>query len=318
MDAVVIGRNEGQRLSLALNAVVPHARRVIYVDSGSHDESVARAHAMGAEIVALDPVRPFSAARARNEGFAALGPARAAFVHFVDGDCILQRDWPQTAHAFLQDHPEAGLVIGRYAEEQPDSSPYNWLTDWEWQKPTGPCAGGIGTFLTRSTAFEQTGGFRDTMIAAEDDEMFLRMRKAGWQTWAIDAPMVRHDVALHAFGNWNRRMIRAGHSFAELGALHPGAARAARRRALVWGGALPALALVLAAVWPPGVIGIAALYAMSIMRQALRFRHMGLAQKRAVLAAGLVMLSKFSNLWGMGQYWWRRLRRQDAQIIEYR
>ncbi len=318
MDAVVIGRNEGQRLAHALQAVATHARRVIYVDSGSNDGSVALAQAMGAKTVALDPARPFSAARARNEGFAALGPERAAFVQFIDGDCILQPDWPQTAHAFLHDHPEAGLVIGRYAEEQPEHSLYNWLTNWEWQKPTGPDTGGIGTFLARSTAFEQTGGFRDTMIAAEDDEMFLRMRKAGWQTWGIDAPMVHHDVALHAFGNWNRRMIRAGHSFAELGALHPGAAHASRRRALIWGGALPALALVLAAVWPPGVIGVAALYAISVTRQALRFRHMGLAPGRAMQAAGLVMLSKFSNLWGMGQYWWRRLRRQDAQIIEYR
>ncbi len=53
---VVIGRNEGERLRRCLGSVVRRVGKVVYVDSGSTDGSV-------------DMVRPFTAARARNEGF---------------------------------------------------------------------------------------------------------------------------------------------------------------------------------------------------------------------------------------------------------
>ena len=67
---VAIGRNEGERLRACLRSVVGENRAVVYVDSGSTDGSVAMAREMGAEVVELDLSIPFTAARARNEGFA--------------------------------------------------------------------------------------------------------------------------------------------------------------------------------------------------------------------------------------------------------
>lgn len=317
-DAVVIGRNEGDRLARVLEHATTHARRVIYVDSGSHDDSVAQARAAGAQVVELDPARPFTAARARNEGFAALGPDRAEFVHFVDGDCILHTDWPETATVFLQQNPKAGLVHGYNVEEAPDASVYNWLTNQEWQHQTGPDANGIGIFLARSAAFAQVGGFRDDMIAAEDDELFFRLRKAGWQTWCVPDAMAAHDVRLHAFLPWFRRMIRAGHSFAELGMLHEGAARMSRLRAVVWAGVLPALAVLGLWVWWPLGVLVMALYAMSAARLWRRCRSQGVSPYRAAKAAALLVIVKFAHLYGMALYWGGRFRRSDAKIIEYK
>lgn len=317
-DAIVIGRNEGARLSRAIAALSGQARRIVYVDSGSDDDSIAIAAGLGAETLALDPARPFTAARARNEGLAHLGADAAEFVQFIDGDCVLERDWPQTALAFLHDNPKSALVHGHNFEEAPEASIYNWLTDWEWKKSIGPQTSGLGVFMARANAIRQMGGMRDDMIAAEDDEMFLRLRKAGWETWCIDARMGRHDVALYRFGPWYRRMIRAGHSFAELGALHPGTARAQRMRALLWAGVLPALAILALMLWPWAVLGVGALYAGSMLRQTQRFTRMGLTPARAAKAAMLIMISKFANLYGMVAYWLRRLRRSDARIIEYK
>ena len=48
IDLVLIGRNEGNRLSRSLAAARSEARRVVYVDSGSRDDSVATARAAGA------------------------------------------------------------------------------------------------------------------------------------------------------------------------------------------------------------------------------------------------------------------------------
>ncbi|MCC5991676.1 MAG: glycosyltransferase [Rhodobacteraceae bacterium] len=317
-DAIVIGRNEGARLHDAIVALTGQARRIVYVDSGSDDDSIAIAAGLGAETLALDPARPFTAARARNEGLAHLGDDAAEFIQFVDGDCVLERGWPQAALAFLHDHPKAALVHGHNFEEAPEASVYNWLTDWEWRKPVGPETSGLGMFMARAGAIGQMGGMRDGMIAAEDDELFLRLRKAGWETWCIDTPMGQHDVALHRFAPWFRRAIRAGHSFAELGALHRGAARAARLRALLWAGILPALALLTLAMWPWALLGVAALYAGSMLRQWHRFTRIGLTPARAAQAALLIMISKFANLHGMMTYWLRRLRRSDARIIEYK
>jgi cellulose synthase/poly-beta-1,6-N-acetylglucosamine synthase-like glycosyltransferase len=239
-------------------------------------------------------------------------------VLFMDGDAITRPDWPGVALDFLADHPKAALVHGQTLEEAPDASIYNWLTDLEWRSPVSDRASGVGRFVIRAQVFAQSGGFRDDMIAAEDDELFLRIRAMGWQTWVLDAPMCTHDINMHRFGPWYRRAIRAGHSFEELAHLHPGTARAQRRRALFWAGGLPVLALVLAMVWPPLVLGVLALYAASVARLSLRYRAMGLAWGWAMQAAGLMLVSKFANLYGMGTFWARRLRRKRAQIIEYK
>ncbi len=88
VGAVVIGRNEGARLKRCLNSLAPQVAHLVYVDSGSKDDSVAFAQGMGAHVVQLDTSTPFTAARARNEGFEALMElADCEFVQFIDGDC---------------------------------------------------------------------------------------------------------------------------------------------------------------------------------------------------------------------------------------
>lgn len=317
-DAVLIGRNEGARLVIALKAAQNVARRVVYVDSGSSDGSADAARAMGAEVFELDPERPFTAARGRNEGFTALGPERAQFVQFLDGDCVVDPDWPTLALDFLNRTPKAGLVHGHIFEECPDMSVYNWMTDWEWKKPEGPDAKGIGCFMLRAEVFEATGGLRPTMIAAEDDEFFARIRKAGWQTWCIARPMCRHDIALRSFWPWFRRSIRAGHSFAELDALHPGLALRPVLRAVFWGGVLPVLALAGLFVWPILGLVVALLYLGQIARNAAQMKRLGLDMRRAALASLMLMLSKFANIYGIIMYYWHRWRGNKAAIIEYK
>src|SRR5262245_236474 len=87
--AVVIGRNEGDRLRDCFNSLQHHISHIIYVDSGSMDESIAIAKQAGAFVIKLELNAPFTAARARNAGFAMLmtfdNPP--ALVQFVDGDC---------------------------------------------------------------------------------------------------------------------------------------------------------------------------------------------------------------------------------------
>lgn len=314
-DAVVIGRNEGARLLRALAAAQAVARRVVYVDSGSQDGSAQAARDLGVTVIELDPSRPFTAARGRNTGLAALPDAE--FVHFIDGDCILEPDWPATALAHLHAHPKAGLVFGRQYEAAPDASAYNWMTDWEWNKPLGPATFCAGCLMVRADALRGIGGYNEALIAGEDDDMCLRMQAAGWQTWCIDAVMTEHDARLLSLGPWWRRSVRAGHSYGELGVLH-GAAAGQRRRALIWGIGLPLLAVAGLLLWWPLVWLVLPLYAASLARQWLRFRAQGLGARRAAQAAGLLMLSKLAEATGMASYWGARLRGRRKGLIEYK
>ncbi|MGB0911952.1 MAG: glycosyltransferase, partial [Phaeobacter italicus] len=51
VGAVVIGRNEGQRLIDCLTSMRGQVARIVYVDSGSTDGSQDAATALGAEVV---------------------------------------------------------------------------------------------------------------------------------------------------------------------------------------------------------------------------------------------------------------------------
>ena len=93
---VVIGRNEGERLRTCFESLClsvgqrndkQNGTHVVYVDSGSTDDSVQISEAMGASVVILDLSTPFTAARARNEGFARLRELDPHIEHvqFIDG-----------------------------------------------------------------------------------------------------------------------------------------------------------------------------------------------------------------------------------------
>jgi GT2 family glycosyltransferase len=192
---VVIGRNEGQRLIVCLRAV-SEAAAVVYVDSNSTDGSVQAARQLGAEIVELDPGTPFTAARARNAGFARLETIAPdlAYVQFVDGDCELARGWLEAAAAFLDSRGDAAAACGRLRERHPDRSAYNWLCDKEWDRPTGEVRAFAGNVMIRAAALQAVGFYREDVIAAEEDELCVRLRQANWRIWRLGDEMALHDA----------------------------------------------------------------------------------------------------------------------------
>lgn len=320
IDAVVIGRNEGARLVAGLQSLQGQVRRVVYVDSGSTDGSAAAAMDLGADVVDLDMTRPFTAARARNAGLGEVFslPNRPNFVLMMDGDCALQPGFVAAAVQELARRPTAALVFGRRRERFPEASVYNRLCDWEWDVPLGEVAACGGDMLIRSEAIRAVGGYREDVIAAEDDEMCQRLRDKGWSMWRIAPEMTLHDAAILRFGQWWRRAVRAGHGFAQVGALHPGHFVAARRRVWIWGAVLPAVAVLAALVSPWISLMIALLYGLSCAKGVVRFYRGGMALRAAAGASALITLSKFPNLQGVLTYHWRRLRGAGAQIIEYK
>lgn len=317
IDAVVIGRNEGMRLICCLDSLAAAGLRyVVYVDSGSVDASIAEAEARGAIVVRLQLAQPFTAARARNAGVAALpkGDDAPDFIQFVDGDCILDPGWIALAAPFLQSNPRAAVACGRRREIAPEASVYNRMVDREWDTPLGLTYSCGGDSLMRTEAFCAVGGFNPSLIAGEEPELCVRLRQANWQIWRLDAEMTRHDAAILRFGQWWRRSRRAGHAYAEGATLHGAPPErhnvAQTRRALIWGLGVPAAALGGATLVHPWLLVLFLLWPGQILR--LWYRDGDLV--RAVL----LTLGKIPEARGVLEFYLKRLMGKNSRLIEYK
>ena len=315
--AIVIGRNEGARLAAGLDTLASQGVQVVYVDSGSTDGSREVAGATGAQVVELDLSRPFTAARARNAGRAALGSEAPLYLQFFDGDCEIREGWLDTARAFLDAHPQVAVVCGRRRERYPDASIYNQLIDAEWDTPVGKALACGGDALMRTEAFDQVGGFREDLIAGEEPELCVRLRQAGWEIHRLNAEMTWHDADITRFSQWWRRATRAGHAFAEGAALHGHLPERhwvrERNRALAWGLALPLLAIIGGLIWWPLALLLLA-YPAQMARLALRAGGGGFAWAQATFTT----LGKIAEAQGALQYHARWLARGEARLIEYK
>lgn len=318
---IAIGRNEGERLRACLASVVPLAALVVYVDSGSTDDSVAMARRMGVEVVVLDPHVPFTAALARNAGWRRareLAP-EVEFFQFVDGDCAVAEGWMPRAQAFLSSRADVVAVCGRRRERFPERSVYNLLCDLEWASPIGEAKSCGGDVMMRAAALASVGGYRDDLIAGEEPELCVRLRAKGWRVWRLDAEMTLHDAAMTRIGQWWKRSMRAGYAYAEGAHLHGAPPERHRvresRRAWVWGLGLPLAVTVGAVLWSPWVAAALFVYPLQMLRLYLGFQ--GSPNSRAARAVFLV-LGKFAEAFGQLKFIALRLTGGPARLIEYK
>jgi glycosyltransferase involved in cell wall biosynthesis len=320
VGVVAIGRNEGQRLVSCLASVKTDTDNIVYVDSGSTDGSISTAEQIGAMVVKLDLAKPFTAARARNEGFAALkalGP-KIRFVQFVDGDCVLARGWLEKATAFIDQTADAAIVCGRRRELLPTASIYNQLCDIEWNTPIGESLACGGDALVRVEAFASVSGFRPQLIAGEEPELCVRLRELGWKIWRMDAEMTIHDAAMTRFGQWWLRSVRCGYAYAEVSRRHrnspAGIWRRETARALVWGGALPTI-ICLGALVHPAALGGVLVYILQICRIAF---DQGPTSSLSWAYALFMTIAKLAEFQGILKFYWYQWFGKAATLIEYK
>ncbi len=318
--AVAIGRNEGERLVGCLASLVGEVERLVYVDSGSTDGSVDRARAMGVHVVELDTATPFTAARGRNAGFAAVEALGGAdFVQFVDGDCRIVAGFVARAAAALEAHSDWAIVTGWREEVHRSASVYNEMCDVEWHRPAGEIHACGGDMMVRADVFRDVGGFDPTIIASEDEEFVLRVRAAGHRAWRLPERMTVHDAAMLRFGQWWRRNLRSGHGFAEVGRLHPDHFVAERRRVWFYGLALPVLVLTAFFVTlEVEILLIFGVFGLSWLRTARGLMRNGQPTGEALRHGAFYTIAKVPQLLGMLTYHLRRLRGATSTIIEYK
>lgn len=321
VGVVVIGRNEGERLIRCLTSLKTQLSQLVYVDSGSTDESVNAARSLDVDIVALDMSVPFTAARARNQGFIRMVEIypKADYVQFVDGDCEISANWLESAVDFLANNKNIAVVSGRLRERYPEQSIYNMLCDMEWDTPIGATKSCGGIALMRVDAFKSAGGFLPNLIAGEEPELCSRIRAAGWNIWRLDRQMALHDAAMTRFSQWWNRTVRTGYGFAEGATLYstPQDRHYIKesRRAVVWGFVIPIIVLsqlYFFNVW--GLI-ILLIYPVQIGRLALRGKR---SVRENFFRALFLVLGKFPEAIGLLKFVYNKLIGKTVRLIEYK
>ncbi|NEP17546.1 MAG: glycosyltransferase [Leptolyngbya sp. SIO4C1] len=326
---VAIGRNEGERLKgclRALKAQISEQTPIVYVDSGSTDDSVRTARELGASVIELDLAQPFTAARARNAGFNYLMThfPQLHYVQFIDGDCELSAGWLEAARQRLDQDPQLAIVCGYRQERFPQATPYNRYTDLEWQKLPGEASACGGDALVRVKAIRVVNGYNGSLICGEEPEMCIRLRRLGWKIWQLDRVMVIHDADMQHFGQWWKRAVRGGWAVAEGFAMYGQAPEQymvrRHRSGWFWGFGIPAIAL--AAAWPTRGLSLLLLvlaYA-GLMYRVYRYRRSAYSNPpaHALNYAFFCTLSKFAQAVGQLKYWLTRWQRKTPLLIEYK
>lgn len=321
---VAIGRNEGERLRQCLSSLVNYSNNIIYVDSGSTDNSKEIARSLSVNVVELDLSIPFTAARSRNTGLEHLLQLhpQIQYVQFVDGDCEVVQGWLEEAYRQLQSNPELAVVCGRRRERFPENSVYNRLCDMEWNTPVGESKYCGGDAMMRVSALRKVGGYNPNLIAGEEPELCVRLRQQGWKIWRIDAEMTLHDAQMFQFSQWWKRNIRTGHAFAEGAYLHgkPPERHWVKdsKRIWIWGLIIPLLSFSLVGLTHGWSLILLTSYFLLTYRIYKNKCFEGLSSQDAFLYAIFCVIGKFPQLQGQVQFYINRLLGKQNRLIEYK
>lgn len=328
LGVIAIGRNEGERLVRCLESIlnqIPQNIPVVYVDSGSTDDSVSMAQSIGIHVAELDQSVPFTMARGRNAGFNYLVDLvpDLEFVQFIDGDCELCPGWLERGIAALNQDSDLAIACGRRHERFPDASPYNRLADMEWNTLIGETSACGGDFIARVQAIQSVNGFNSSLICGEEPEMCIRLRQQGWKILRVDADMTLHDAAMTHFGQWWKRSIRGGWYVAEGRAMYGYTSEAYQVREAnsgwLWGLIVPSLMMSL--VWPThGWSLLLVLSYIYLMIRVYRYRRQVYSDRpdHARIYAFFCVLSKLPQMLGQLKYKTVRWSKQSATLIEYK
>ena len=320
---VAIGRNEGEKLKRCLHSALSQTNKIVYVDSGSSDESVAYAESTGVEVFKLDMSIPFSAGRARNEGFLYIirKYPQLQFIQFIDGDCELYKGWLASASEYLENQPSCAIVAGRLKERFPEKSIYNLICDLEWNTHFGDVKSCGGIFMVREKTFKDIGGFNIEVVAGEEPELCYRLRKTGWNIYKLDQLMALHDAAMTKFSQWWKRAIRSGYAYAHGYELH-GSEREKyclrdSLRIWFWSLIVPGLIFFLALVLSPWWLLLFALYMAQGIKIAININKHLIVWRHSFYYATFNIIGKWPQLIGQILFMKRKISGQKYKIIEY-
>jgi glycosyltransferase involved in cell wall biosynthesis len=196
LTVVLIGRNEEQFISLAIESVLAVKSRipsleVIFVDSASTDRSIEEALKHPVRILQLKNDWKLCVAAGRYIGYL---NSHGKYIFFQDGDSVVVGDWLVDAVNFMEANPDYGAIAGVLDEEYIDAeghhhggTPNVFEQDLSKDFYAVKHLGGIAFY--RRQAMEMVGPVNPHLPTAEDHELCMRIRNAGFKLARIRGRM---------------------------------------------------------------------------------------------------------------------------------
>jgi glycosyltransferase involved in cell wall biosynthesis len=173
--------NQARFLGAAIESVLSQSwshREIIVINDGSTDNT-SEVASHYPEVIFLDEKNQGRSA-ARNH---AVNSSHGEYLVFLDADDLLMPDALTEGLNFMQQHPECGLVYGRYRLIEEDGNPIDCVPDQQlgehcyYELLRRNCIGMMGTVLWRRDVFEETGGFNPQRQACEDYDLYLKIAR---------------------------------------------------------------------------------------------------------------------------------------------
>lgn len=196
LSIIIIGRNEEQFIERGIESALTvrnkiYETEIIFVDSASTDQSVPLAKKFPITILQLKPDWPLCVAAGRYTGYRW---SCGDYVFFLDGDAEVNATWLADAVEFLDQNTEyagvAGVLDEEYvtpAGERTGGAANVFHQDLSRSVIDSKVLGGIALF--RRSVLEEVGTVNPHLPTAEDHELCLRIRRAGWKVARIKGKM---------------------------------------------------------------------------------------------------------------------------------
>lgn len=192
ISVVVIGRNEGARLSACLESIRSAlgilAHEIIYVDSRSTDDSVSRAKAHGARCFIISDEKT-TAGLGR---WAGTKEARGEYLLFLDGDMQLHKGFCEKAMMAMASRGYDGCtgirkdIYLKNGEAAGENDNYFGCTAERIAPEFG------GALFIKKDALEKAGGWSPDTIACEEAELHARLKAHKLQIAELPVNMITH------------------------------------------------------------------------------------------------------------------------------
>lgn len=195
ISIVIKTLNEEKRIAAtiesALAALSDCDGEVIIADSGSRDRTIEITSSYPVILAQIQPPARASCGIGPQLGFQY---SSGTYICLLDGDMILDPDFPSAAMRFLENNPDVAGVTGHVQEMEIDNLEYSRRVQRNApESRTGTIDRMNGGGLYRRSAIEEVGYISDRNLHGyEEFDLGVRLRHKGWTLHRLDQRFVSH------------------------------------------------------------------------------------------------------------------------------
>ena len=208
--------NEGSYIERTVKHLASLPRdqfEVIVSDSQSNDNTVALAHHAGADAVVELPMgKKRGISQGKNDGATV---ARGEFLVFIDADIIIpdpQAFFRDLLEQFRANPRLVGIVVPQWVEKNKETFAdriFFGILNWFYVFSNNILRSGnaSGEFqMIKTVEFRKLHGFREDLVAGEDNDMFRRLSKIGRTRMYFTRAVYQSGRRVHTLG-WPKTLF---------------------------------------------------------------------------------------------------------------